>query len=153
MRRMFSSAAVAIATTTVLFGRITPSIATPIDACSLMTKEDAAAALGEAVQGPKSTVVPSGSSACEYTGSGIHSVHLNVMPFTAATADVYKGLCAKKSKDGLTGLGDTTCWYNDKHGELQVLKGLTFFSIELRRSGDPTEPIKALARKVYERVK
>jgi hypothetical protein len=34
-----------------------------------------------------------------------------------------------------------------------VLKGMTFFSIELRRSGDPTEAIKAVARKVYERVK
>ena len=49
--------------------------------------------------------------------------------------------------------GDTTCWYNAKHGELQVLKGTTFFSIELRRSGDPTEPIKAVARKVYDRLK
>jgi len=45
------------------------------------------------------------------------------------------------------------CWYNDKHGELQVLKGLTFFSIQLRKSGDPTEAIKTVARKVYERMK
>jgi len=66
---------------------------------------------------------------------------------------VYKAKCAQKSKDGLTGLGDVTCWYNDKHGELQVLKGNTFFSIELRKSGDPTEAIKAVARKVYERMK
>jgi hypothetical protein len=30
---------------------------------------------------------------------------------------------------------------------------LTFFSIELRKSGDPTEAIKAVARKVYDRLK
>ena len=97
--------------------------------------------------------MPEGPSYCEYTGSGIHRVHLNVMPFDAQTASVYKAMCAKKNKDGLTGLGDTTCWYNDKHAELQVVKGTTFFSIQLQRSGDPTEPIKAVAKKVYDRMK
>jgi hypothetical protein len=122
-------------------------------ACSLLTKEDAAAALGEPVKGPDGTAMPDGVSACEYTGSGIHKVHLNVMPMTSETAAVYKGLCAKKTKDGLTGLGDVTCWYNEKHGELQVLKGLTFFSIVLSKSGDPTEAIKGVARKVYDKLK
>jgi hypothetical protein len=122
-------------------------------ACSLLTKEDAAAALGEAVKGPAATAMPDGPSSCEYTGSGIHEVHLNLIPLTSANAAMYKMLCAKKTKDGLTGLGDTTCWYNEKHGELQVLKGTTFFSVELRRSGDPTEAIKGVARKVYDRLK
>ena len=122
-------------------------------ACSLLTKEDAAAALGEAVQGPKATSMADGPSSCEYEGSGIHVVHLNLMPMTGATAAMYKAMCAKKSNEGLTGLGDVTCWYNDKHGELQVLKGSSFFSIEMRRSGDPTESIKTVARKVYERLK
>ena len=66
---------------------------------------------------------------------------------------MYKTLCAKKGKEGLTGLGDTACWYNDKHEELQVLKGLTFVTIQLRRSGDPTDSIKTVARKIYDRVK
>jgi hypothetical protein len=122
-------------------------------ACSLLTKEDAAAALGEPVKGPDGTATADGKSACEYTGSGLHKVHLNVMPMDNQTAAFYKGLCAKKTKDGLTGLGDVTCWYNEKHGELQVLKGLTFFSIELSKSGDPTEAIKGVAKKVYERLK
>jgi hypothetical protein len=122
-------------------------------ACALLTKEDATAALGESVTGPKSTQTPSGSSSCEYTGSGLHMVHLNVIPFPAAQAAAYKTRCEQKNKDGLTGLGDTTCWYNDKHEELQVLKGPTFFSIQMRGKGDPTEPIKAVARKVYDRVK
>jgi hypothetical protein len=121
-------------------------------ACSLLTKEDAATALGEAVQGPSSSAVQ-GTSSCEYSGSGIHRVHLNVMQLTADTAGMYKALCAQKGKEGLTGLGDVTCWYNAKHEELQVLKGTTFFSIELRKSGDPTEAIKGVARNVYGRLK
>jgi hypothetical protein len=122
-------------------------------ACSLLTKEDAAAALGEAVKGPDATALPGGPSSCEYTGSGIHTVHLNIIPLKAGEAAMYAAMCAKKTKDGLTGLGDVTCWYNEKHGELQVLKGQTFFSIELRKSGDPTEAIKTVARSVFNRMK
>jgi hypothetical protein len=123
-------------------------------ACSYLTKEDAAAALGEAVTGPTAASVPANKvSSCEYTGSGIHTVNVNVRVFDASTAAVYKAMCAKKGKEGLTGLGDTTCWYNDKHEELQVMKGLTFFAIQLRRGGDPTDAIKALAKKIYDRVK
>lgn len=124
-------------------------------ACSYLTQEDAAAALGETItKGPMATSMGKGQpSSCDYEGSGIHHVQLNVMPFDTATAAMYKAMCAKKTKEGLTGLGDTACWYNDKHGELQVLKGLTMFSIELRRSGDPTEAIKSVARKVYDRIK
>ena len=123
------------------------------DACSLLTKDDAVAALGEPVKGPDAKSIPGGPSACEYTGSGLQKVHLNVFQLSAANAAVYKAMCAQKGKEGLTGLGDTTCWYNDKHEELQVLKGLTFFSVELRNAGDPTEAIKAIAKKVYDRLK
>ena len=124
-------------------------------ACTYLTKEDAAAALGEAItKGPMATSMGKGQpSACDYEGSGLHHIQLNVMPFDAATAAMYKAMCLKKTREGLTGLGDVACWYNDKHGELQVLKGLTMFSIDLSKSGDPTESIKAVARKVYERVK
>ena len=153
MRRMVCLAAMLAATAIVASAQTKPAAPAAGEACSLLTKDDAGTALGEAVTGPKSVSVPGGASSCEYTGSGIHVVHLNVIPFDPATAAVYTAKCAQKSKDGLTGLGDVTCWYNDKHGELQVLKGNTFFSIELRKSGDPTEAIKAVARKVYERMK
>jgi hypothetical protein len=146
-------AAMMLATSIVVSAQTPPSASTAGAACSLLTKDDAAAALGEAVTGPEASSVPTGASSCEYSGSGIHVVHLNVMPLTAAQAAVYKGLCAQKGKEGLTELGDVTCWYNEKHGELQVLKGLTFFSVELRKSGDPTEAIRGVARKVYERLK
>jgi hypothetical protein len=137
-----------------LLPTLTQAQTSAIEPCSLLTKEDASAALGEAVSKPgTATKVPGGAMACEYEGSGLHSVHLNVIPFDGSQAAVYRSLCAQKSKDGLTGLGDVTCWYNDKHAELQVLKGSVFFSIELHRSGDPTEPIKTVARHVYERLK
>jgi hypothetical protein len=123
-------------------------------ACSVLTKADAAAALGEAVTGPKAASVPaSKASSCEYTGSAIHRLNVSVRIFDASTAAMYKALCAQKGKQGLTGLGDTACWYDDKHEELQVMKGSTMFSIELRRGGDPTDAIKTLAKTIYERVK
>lgn len=123
-------------------------------ACSYLTKEDAAAALGGTVKGPSATSMGKGQpSSCQYDGSGLHRVTLTVMPFDSSTANMYKAMCAKKTKEGLTDLGDVACWYNDKHEELQVLKGLTMFSIELRGSGAPTEPIKGIARKIYERIK
>ena len=35
-------------------------------------------------------------SSCEYEGSGLHLVHLNVMPFDTATAGMYKAMCAEE---------------------------------------------------------
>ena len=124
------------------------------NACSLLSKEIAAAGLGEAVKGPEGKTMPDGTTSfCEYTGSGLHRVHLNVRHMPPDQAAMYKALCAQKGKEGLTGLGDVTCWYNDKHEELQVLKGGTFFSLELRKSGDPTEAIKGVAKKVFDQLK
>ena len=133
----------------------TPAAPGASEACSLLSKQDAAAALGEAVTGPRSVAGASmpGTSACGYEGSGIHKVNLSVIHFPPDTAAMDKALCAQKTKDGLTGLGDVACWYNEKHEELQVLKGGTFFSIELRKSGNPTEAIIGVARKIYAQVK
>jgi hypothetical protein len=127
------------------------------DACSLLTKEDVAAALGGTGTGPKGTgVISSGpgetASSCSYTGAGSNRLTLSLMQLSQANASMYKLFCAKKSTDGLTGLGDVACWYDEKHEELQVLKGSSFFSIELRRS-NPTEPIKTLAKSVYARLR
>ena len=123
----------------------------PGDACSLLMKQDAAAALGEAVSGPESAGTTTASS-CEFSGSGLHAVQLNLMRLSRDEAAVYRALCAQKGKEGLSGLGDVACWYSDEHEELQVLKGTTFFSIELQRSGNPTEAIKAVAKKVFDRL-
>jgi len=131
----------------------------PNDACSLLTKDAAATALGEAATGPKATgpmsdAAGSTVSACEYTGSGMHSIQLNLTRLPASSLAMYKGIiCDKKSKDGLAGLGDLACWYNDKHAELHVIKGTAFISIELRRSGNPTEPIIGVMKQALAKLK
>lgn len=134
----------------------------PGDACSLFPKEDAAAALGEAASGPKATgpikdAAGPGStvSACEYTGSGLHKVQLNLTRLAASSVAIFKGMCtnAKAGHDGLTGLGEVACWYNAKHAELHAFKGSVFLSVEMNRSGNPTEPIKALMKKALARLK
>jgi hypothetical protein len=130
----------------------------PADACFLLTKEDAAAALGEAAAGPKATGPMSDGtgatvSGCEYTGSGIHKIQLNLTHLPASSLPMYKKICDQAGKEGLAGLGDVACWYNDKHAELHVIKGSDFISIELRRSGDPTEPIVGLMKKALAKLK
>ena len=58
---------------------------------------------GGAVKGPESRKWPGGPSSCEYSGSGINVVHLNVIPLSAANAGMYKAMCAQKSKKGSPG--------------------------------------------------
>lgn len=136
-----------------------PAGAAPTDdACALLTKQDAVTALGEDVaQGDVKSGLEMGpgmtAASCEYTGSGYHRIQLTLMRFTPETAAIYKAMCEKKGKAGLTGLGDTACWYDDDHDELQVLKGTTMFSIELGGIKNPTEPIKAAAKSVFARLK
>lgn len=157
MSRPARSAGIVIVATLITFATAA-KVPAPDDACSVLTKEDAAAALGEAAAGPKATgPISDGTGAsvsgCEYTGSGIHNIQLNLTRLPASSVPMYKQMCAKSSTDGLAGLGDVACWYNDKHAELHVIKGTVFLSIELRRSGDPTEPIKALMKKALGKLK
>jgi hypothetical protein len=71
----------------------------------------------------------------------------------ADQAAFYKGFCAQKGKEGLTGLGEVACWYDGKHEELQVMKGLKLISIELRGKPNPTDAIKAVMKKAYDQLK
>jgi len=133
------------------------SAAPPDDACALLAKQDAIAALGEAVTGPKSkSGLPMGpgmtAASCAYAGSGYHEIQLTLIRMTADAAAMYRAMCAEKGKEGLAGLGDMSCWYNNDHEELQVLKGTTFLSIELRGIKNPTEPIKLAAKSALGRL-
>lgn len=130
------------------------------DACALLLKDDATAALGSQVGSPKASAGRSmmpgtTASSCEYEGSGLSKVHLNVWRTTTNVdqfRQIYQTACAKKAKDGLAGFGDVACWYDSKHEELQALKGATFISVELRGKSDPTEAIKVVAQKALSRV-
>ena len=67
---------------------VMPATAAPADnACALLTKEDAVAALGESVvQGVVKSGLPMGpgmtASSCEYVGSGYHRIQLTLMRLT-----------------------------------------------------------------------
>jgi hypothetical protein len=128
------------------------------EACALLTKQDAAAALGEAAeQGKELSNLPAGQgstvSSCEYTGSGYHRVQLNVTRLSPSAAPMYRAMCAEKASKDLAGLGDVACWYNEKHEELHAIKAATFLSVELHRSGDPTEAIKGVMKKALDRLR
>jgi hypothetical protein len=126
------------------------------EACSVLKKEDVAVALGGTVTGPTgkgpldagngSTV-----SSCQYSGSGLLNLTLNVTRLPASQVAIYKGFCT--DHEGLAGLGDLACWYDKKHEEIHVFKGAAFISIELRGKSNPTDAIKALAKKVIDQVK
>ena len=127
------------------------------DACSLITKQEAEAAMGEAVTGSKAmSNLESGVgplSSCQFAGSSPHQVNVNLTRLSASAVPMYKGMCSKKASKDLSGLGDVACWYNEKHEELHAMKGTNFLSVELQRSGDPTEVIKGVMKKALERVK
>jgi hypothetical protein len=140
-----------------LLAQATPRSPASSDACGLLTREDAAAALGEAVT--DSHVTPNVSdagtiaSACEYAGSGLHRINLSLMRIPAAQVSMYREMCAQQKQDGLAGMGDVACWYQDKHEELHVMKGSAFISIELSRNGDPTVAIKGAMTKALGRLR
>ena len=125
------------------------------DACALLTKPDAEAAVGGPVGEGKATNMNSGSpavKACGYDGAGGRHIQLNMFVFAPGSAEiqVYRGLCAKKEQ--VAGLGEIACWYNEKHSELQMLKGGAVMTIEITRSGDATEALKTVGKKVVDRA-
>jgi hypothetical protein len=126
------------------------------EACSALKKEDVAFALGGTVNEPKGKGPLSGGdgstiSSCQYSGSGLLSVTLNVTRLPASQVAIYKGFCT--DHEGLAGLGDLACWYDKKHEEIHVFKGAALISIELRGKSNPTDAIKGLAKKVTDQVK
>jgi hypothetical protein len=142
-----------------LASAVTPASAAPNDnACAFLTKQDAVTALGEDVtQSDSKSGLPMGpgmtAASCEYVGSGYHRIQLTLIRLSPDAAAMYRGMLAEKGKEGLSGLGDMSGWYNNDHEELQVMKGTTFFSIELGGLKNPTEPIKAAAKSVVAKLK
>ncbi len=114
-----------------------------VNACSLLTRDEATAAVGSAVGEGKLTadgrMAGSGIdvSGCTYAaGSNDLQVSLwRFAPSAQQSLEVYRGLCKKKEQ--AAGLGDMACWYNASHNELQVLKGSALMIFQLRgRSAD-----------------
>ncbi len=133
----------------------------PFDACALMTQQEAAAAVGEAVGEPKPTNPPQSAmpgvsvAACEYVSAARNSVQVTVWRPSGDSAgmflQIYKSECLKKEQ--LPGLGDLACWYSKDHKELQVLKGSMILTFEVRRSGNATEALTTVAKKAVARLR
>lgn len=132
-----------------------------LDACALLTPQEAAAALGEAVKQPKairaiaSTLGPgidTAVSSCTYE-TGTRHMTLNVHHTTDAAASrlrqVVQMVC--QQKEAVSGLGDVACWYSPRHDELQAAKGATFLSVEVK-SGGAGEAIKSVAKTALARL-
>jgi hypothetical protein len=139
----------------------TPSTKTPtsFDPCALMTKQEAAAAVGEAVGEPKPIAPGRGAmpgvdvTACEYESATKHSVQVSVWRFSESAGQFrqfYQAAIAKKER--APGLGDIASWYNAEHRELQVLKGSTLLIFEIHRSGNATEALTTAAKKALARL-
>jgi hypothetical protein len=132
--------------------------ATGIDPCALVTKQEAAAAVGDRVGDGKSTVVDTrgnpglqaGGSCAYESPSSVRYLKLNMYKYPPNIAAIFGKRCAQKEQ--VTGLGVVACWYDSKHTELQLLKGTTSLAIQLQRSGDATEPLKTVAKKALERL-
>jgi hypothetical protein len=134
-----------------------------VDACSLLTREEAASAVGEALDQPKANgpyPVPMGGIETTVTGCGyessksVHGIKLTVhrVPPDKATRfkQFYQGVCARK--ECVSGLGDMAWWYSAEHGELQVLKNGTLLIFKLSRNGNGTDPLQAAAKKALARL-
>ena len=125
-----------------------------LDACALVTRSEAAAAVGEPVGEPKR--IDRGQSAtsvvsvvgCEYESAARHSIHVSVWRPSGDSAatflQVYKTKCMKKEL--LPGVGDLACWYSAGHSELQILKGATLVIFQINRDGNATAALTTVAK-------
>ncbi len=137
----------------------TKTSATSFGPCALMTRQEAAAAVGEAVGEPKPIAPGRGAmpgvdvTACEYESATKHSVQVTVWRFSESAGQFrqfYQAAIGKKER--VPDLGDIASWYNAEHRELQVLKGSTLLILEIHRSGNATEVLTTAAKKALARL-
>ena len=137
---------------------------TSANACALLTKADAEAALGESLPDPESVSVGSQQlgpgltvsvSNCSYaSATTTHSVEIDLWLADSSSASVLQQTIefACQTKENISGLGDVACWYDSDHGELQVAKASAFLDLRATTGGDATETLKALAQKALSRL-
>jgi hypothetical protein len=129
-------------------------------ACALLTKQDAAAALGAPVNDGKSLDVPKQNmgvftveiASCSYdkTGGG-GEVSLQTWKGPAGDQVKLMSTIVCQGKEKVAGLGDSACWYSPEHREIQVFKGASFVDLTVR--GAPNDDaVKNLAKKIVDKV-
>jgi hypothetical protein len=128
-----------------------------VDPCALVTKQEAAAAVGEAVgDGKPTTVVTNGPAmqgggSCQFESpSSAHYVKINLYRYPEQIAAAYRQRCSRK--ETAPSIGDVACWYDSNHKELQLLNGTTSLAIQISRSGDASEALKKVAKQAADRL-
>jgi hypothetical protein len=128
-------------------------------ACSLLTRADAAAALGAAVSEGRAREVPRQNlgvisvdiSTCSYNvtnGPGQVGIETWKAPDLASIKIIATGTCQGREK---ANLGDTACWGDKEHTSIQVFKGTSFINMYIRSA--PNEAaFFSLAQKVVAKL-
>jgi hypothetical protein len=141
----------------------------PIDACQLITKADAEAALGEAVKAPENPITGEGLAAvtsCKYTVASAPSVNnVSLIVRRLDSADAAKADFDQLKKDmepklnvtpnDVPGLGDAAFWSGGAVNQLAVLKGKVQLLIYVRgpQGISPEATAQALATKALGRLR
>ena len=129
------------------------------NACALVTRDEATAAVGAAVGEGKLTSGGSMAGAgidvsgCAFASASRKELKVSLWRFSPSakqSLDIYRGLCTKKEQ--APGLGDIACWYNERHHELQVLKGTSLMIFELDRQ-PASEALVTVAKQALARLK
>jgi hypothetical protein len=121
---------------------------TAADACALVSRAEAEAALGSPLQEPYVTYTGVANvglsnaqatvSTCAYIAdAGIPSANINYWSSpgnAAAIRTMVEGAC--QGKEMIDGLGDVACWYDSQHAEIQLATGATFLDIFATVEGD-----------------
>ena len=167
MSKLTLGSVVLVVGTIAMTGRTRPAIAqataTPIDACALLTVQEASGALGGNVTAPKpgrttsSTLgpgMPTAVSVCTFDNGKRHitiGVRHTLDSAAAGLRQMIQVVCQRKQP--ITGVGEQACWYNAEHGELQAVKGATFLTIEASIGPDIGAGLIDVAKKAFARVK
>lgn len=119
----------------------TDQITGDVTACALVSKDEAAAILGEAVDDAET-----GAAACVYSASSLDSfASVGVSLFSyeveeTAISSFASGKQAVSSPEDISGLGDEAYW-DPSFGSLDIRQGLHFVSISIAFSdGSNTTP-------------
>jgi hypothetical protein len=132
----------------------------PVNACALVTRQDAANALGKPVNEGRPLDVPRQNlgaitvdlSLCSYNATdGPGQVGLETWKHSDVAQVRMVGSITCRGKEMVSGLGDSACWNSSTHQQIFVIKGGAF--INLRIQNAPNEDVvKNLARSIIARV-
>ena len=136
----------------------TPAASVSVDACSLLTTDEVAAAIGKPVQAVKLPTGDGGTTACDYTDPANKVSRFVSTTVTAATPSQAKGIHEATKGGGrdqvaVIGLGDDAYWDNT-FGKLDVLKGgyAVGMSVTADATADRMKAAQTMASKMLARL-